>query len=213
MNTPDTLEQLSRQVRSLRRYCIAVTALLVAGLVGAATQVNRFDELSVERLNIIDADGRPRLILANANRFPPPILNGKTFKRAVTPAGILFMNGKGDEVGGLALTDLDKGRVSALAFDYANMDALGLMTRITPDGKDSVAGLIINSRPDESLDPLAAARAVATRIQLQNHNEVAELVLSDSKGRPRLKLFVGTDDQPVIEMLDEKGASVYSVKK
>jgi hypothetical protein len=213
MNSPSQVELLLRQVRNLRRFCIALAVLFAATLLVAATGMTRFDVLSVERLNIVDAQGKPRLVLANAERFPPPTLGGKTFKRAVQPAGIVFFNAKGDEVGGLALTDFEQGRVSALAFDYANADAMGLMTRITPDGKEATTGLQINSRPDEALEPLTALREQQIRVQLHNRNEVAELVLSDRKGRPRLRLAVGHDDKPTIEMLDEAGKPVYSVSR
>jgi hypothetical protein len=164
-------------------------------------------------LNIVDANGKARLVIANAERFPLPILKGKTFKRAVSPAGMVFYNAAGDEVGGLALTDLESGRLSALAFDYASMDAMALMTRISPDGKDAIAGLVINSRPDESLDLKTAASSAVRRIELQNHNDVAELVLMDTKGRPRMRIYVDQNDQPAIEMLDEKGAAVYTLRK
>jgi hypothetical protein len=93
------------------------------------------------------------------------------------------------------------------------MDAMGLLTHISPDGKDASAGLVINSRPDESLDPASAGRSSVRRIELQNHNEVAELVMMDTKGRPRVRLYVDKNDQPVFEMLDEKGAAVYTLRK
>jgi hypothetical protein len=115
--------------------------------------------------------------------------------------------------GGLALTDLQAGHVSALAFDYANADATALFTRISPDGKDASTGLVINGRPDESLDAVRAASSGVRRIELQNHNEVADLVMMDTKGRPRMRLYVDQNDQPAIEMLDEKGAAVYSLRK
>ena len=51
------------------------------------------------------------------------------------------------------------------------------------------------------------------RIELQNRNEVAELVMMDTKGRPRMRLYVDKNDQPAIEMLDEKGAAVYTLPK
>jgi hypothetical protein len=213
MNTPDSLQGLASQVRWLKLQVICLAALLGVLLLGAATSIQRFDELNVERLNIVDASGKPRLVLANAERMPPPILKGKSFKRAVTPAGIIFFNAAGDEVGGLALTDLQPGRVSALAFDYSNADATALVTRISPDGKDASAGLVINSRPDESLDAGSAARTGVRRIELQNHNDVAELVMMDTKGRPRMRLYVDKNDQPAIEMLDEKGAAVYTLRK
>lgn len=213
MKTPDSLDGLARQVRWLKLQVICLAALLGILLLGAAASVQKFDELTVERLNIVDANGKPRLVLANAERLPPPILKGKSFKRAVNPAGIIFFDAEGDEVGGLALTDLNPGRVSALAFDYANADAMALVTHISQDGKDATAGLVINGRPDESLDPGSAARVGVRRIELKNHNEVAELVLMDTKGRPRMRLYVDKNDQPAIEMLDEKGASVYTLRK
>ena len=77
------------------------------------------------------------------------------------PAGVLFFDKAGNEVGGLAVTDLDPGRVLALAFDNANFDAIGLMNRISPDGKDASAGLLINSRPPEGLESPAAGKASA----------------------------------------------------
>ena len=81
----------------------------------------------MERLDIVDADGATRVVLSNQQRFPPPMLNGETFKRAVTPAGLVFYDRKGNEVDGLALTDVQAGKVSALAFDNPNMDAIGLI--------------------------------------------------------------------------------------
>src|SRR5690349_3572221 len=112
MNSPDPLQGLARQVRWLKLQVICLAALLGILLLGAAANIQKFDELSVERLNIVDAHGTPRLVLANTERMPPPILKGKSFKRAVSPAGIIFYNAAGDEVGGLALTDLQAGRLS-----------------------------------------------------------------------------------------------------
>ncbi len=203
MNTHEQIDRLAGQLRWLKVYCTVMTMALVILLLGAAARVNTFDELTVQRLNIVDPAGKPRLVLANMERFPAPVINGKTLKRAVNPAGFVFFNGKGDEVGGLALTDLEGGRLSALVFDYPQSDAIGLLTRISPDGKDSTAGIVINSN----------MKNPSKRIELQNHNEVPELVLSDSKGRPRLRLFVDEGDHPSIEMLDEAGASVYSLRR
>jgi len=213
MNTPDPIQGLARQVHWLKFQVICLAAILAILLLGAAASIKEFDELNVERLNIVDANGKPRLVLANAERLPPPTVKGKSVKRAVSPAGIVFYNAAGDEVGGLALTDLQAGRLSALAFDYANADAIALITHISPDGKDSTAGLVINSRPDESLDLGSASRSGVRRIELKNHNDVAELVMMDTKGRPRMRLYVDKNDQPAIEMLDEKGAAVYTLRK
>ena len=207
------VNQLVSEVRWLKVYCITLTAILGILLLAAASKPNHFDELSVERLNIVDSAGQARLVLANPERFPVPIIDGKRFRRAIDPAGLVFYNAKGDEVGGLAITDQQAGRLSAVVFDYSNADAVGLLARISPDGKEATAGLVINSRPSEALDTRGASEASKRRVELQNRNEVAELVLSDSKGRPRLRVYVDGEDHPAIEMLDETGKAVYSVRR
>lgn len=78
-------------------------------------------------------------------------------------------------------------------------------TQVSPDGKEAMAGVVVNSRPDSALDPPEAGKVATQRIALQNRNETAELVLSDPQGRPRLRLQVGPDGEPRIETLDAQG--------
>lgn len=40
-----------------------------------------FDTLNVQRINVTDADGRTRLIVANSARFPGAIIRGKEYPR------------------------------------------------------------------------------------------------------------------------------------
>jgi hypothetical protein len=207
---PPAIDHMERQLRFLKSWCVALTCALGVLVLSAATRPDP-REISVERINIVDAAGKTRLVIANSERMPPPIVNGKPLPRAVQPAGILFYNAEGTEVGGLALSGHDGGRLSALVFDYGYTDAVGMLTRIDPAAHEAVAGLIINSHPDESLSASQAIRSGSRRVALQNHNETAELVLSDSEGRPRLRLSVSPEGKPGIEMLDEHGANVYSV--
>jgi hypothetical protein len=44
---------------------------------------------------------------------------------------------------------------------------------------------------------------------VQNHNESAEVVLSDPAGRARLRLSVDPQGNPRLEMLDEGGKVTY----
>jgi hypothetical protein len=197
------LERVGAQLRWLKVYCIAVTCALATLLLIAAARPNHFEELSVERLNVVEASGKIRLAISNAARFPPVILKGQTYKRSVNPAGLVFFNEAGDEVGGLALGDPAGGRLSALVFDYTNYDAVAMITRLGPD--ESIAGFTINSRPDPNLTAPQASKVVNQRVALQNRDETAELVLSDKDGKPRLRLQVAPDGTPRIEMLDAKG--------
>jgi len=132
-----------------------------------------------------------------------------TIKRAVNPAGLLFFNDRGDEVGDLATSEPDGGRLSALSFDYPNFDAVGLITRVAGDGKDATAGLVVNSRAPAEMSAASAARVVQQRIAVQNHNESAEVVLSDPAGRARLRLSVDPQGTPRMEMLDDAGEVTY----
>ena len=203
------VDRLARDVRRLKACCVGLGVALGVVLLSAAASSDRHQELTTERLNIVAPDGTLRLVIANEQRFPPPVIDGKTLKRAVNPAGLVFFNDKGDEVGGLALSEPGGGRLSALAFDYPNFDAVGLLTRISGDGKDATAGLVINSRPPAAMPAASAARFAQQRIAVQNHNESAEVVLSDPSGRARLRLSVDAQGKPRMEMLDEAGKVTY----
>lgn len=207
----DSIGRLQREVRLLKASVIALAATVGAALLVGAAHQTTFGEMSAERINIVDAKGTTRLVIANAERFPLPVIDGKTYQRQVHPAGMLFFDKKGGEVGGLAITDLDPGRVLALAFDNSNFDAMGFWNRISPDGKDATAGVVINSRPPESLASPAAAKASQQRIAIENHNETARVVLSDPQGRPRVQLRVDPSGEPVFEMLDEQGKATYRI--
>ena len=51
-----------------------------------------YDEITVKRINIVDGKGNNRLVISNQEMMPPPIVNGKKYKHAVSPAGIIFYN-------------------------------------------------------------------------------------------------------------------------
>jgi len=62
----------------------------------------RFDVITAERINIVDADGKPRLAISNTARFPDAVVRGKSYKRSIGDnAGVLFYDVDGTETGGL----------------------------------------------------------------------------------------------------------------
>jgi hypothetical protein len=207
----ETIARLARDVRRLKACCAVLGAALGVLVLSAASAPleGRHAELTTERLNIVAPDGTLRLAIANEERFPQPVIGGKPARRAVNPAGLVFFDDKGDEVGGLALSEPGGGRLSALAFDYAKSDAVALLTHVAADGSDSTAGLVVNSRPPDAMSAASAARFAQRRIAVQNHNESAEVVLSDPAGRARLRLSVDPQGAPRMEMLDEAGKVIY----
>jgi hypothetical protein len=62
-----------------------------------------FDQITVHRINIVEPDGTPRLVIANEATFPGYFFKGKEGARPdrVGQAGLLFMNNEGTENGGL----------------------------------------------------------------------------------------------------------------
>jgi hypothetical protein len=127
-----------------------------------------FDEISVKRVNIIEPDGKYRLVLANSERFPGLFMEGKEYKHhSRDGGGMLFFNDEGDEVGGLTFgskTVGDNRRASgSLMFDQYKQDQTVGIQYSEANG-NRTAGLRVWDRPDWSIKPLMemSARAAAS---------------------------------------------------
>lgn len=234
------MSKLEKEVRFLKVYAV-VTTLLFGVLVFSAfqqsNQKNRFAEIDVERINIIEKDGKLKMVISNGERQHPGIIDGKTLSRK-RPAGMLFFNDRGDECGGLSFngnqTD-GKGNAGALlAFDRFQQDqTVGL--QYGEGNGQYYAGLRVWDRPDTSLGPvidklvaiekmsegpekaaamkeLRATPGGAERVMVGRDREQAAVVrLSDANGKPRIKLSVNVAGVPKLEFLDEAGKVTYSL--
>jgi hypothetical protein len=230
------MEKLQRDVRLLKVYAIGATllwgSLLFAGF-GQANQKTKFTEIDVERINIVEKDGKLKMVISNSERQHPGVIDGKTLSRT-RPAGMLFFNEKGDECGGLSFSgDQKDGKASAsalLAFDKFQQDQTVGIQYGESNGQ-YYAGLRVWDRPDASLgdviDQLQAIQKMPDGPQktqamqkLRNspaasgpqrvfvgktREKEAALTLSDPQGRPRLQLMVDAQGAARIEFLDEKG--------
>src|SRR5688572_8916740 len=119
---------LRREIRFLRIYAITSSLTLVILCTAAFRQAasGKFDELTVGRLNVVDANGTLRLVLSNKDRMHPGVIGGKVIDRPRPVAGMLFFNEEGDEVGGLTYTGRvteGRGRANAsFMFDQLKQD-------------------------------------------------------------------------------------------
>jgi len=162
--------------------------------------VDNKQNFDAERININDASGKNRVVIANTDNIPGPIIDGKTYKRAYAPAGLIFYDKNGDERGGLAITDNEETNLNALSFDYQNADAIGLLAQDNKHDNYFRAGLLINDK-DLSGKP---GRNI-NRINLLTENGNASLVMKDNNEIPRIILKVDSVGNPSIEMFDKNG--------
>jgi hypothetical protein len=233
-------QSLRRQLRFLRVYAVLNTLVLVVLATAAFRQApapQKFDEINAQRINIVDADGTLRMVIANKDRMHPGIIDGKTIDRPRPVAGMLFFNDEGDEVGGLTFT----GRVAAngarqanagLMFDQLKQDQTIGFSYSEGGGRRS-AGFQVWDRSDtplgELIEKLNAANKIAdkpardaeiAKIRAaappgprrlfvgKNADKAALVSLADADGKPRLTLTVDAAGNPRIEFLDQQGKVV-----
>ena len=152
--------RFEREIRRLKLYAIGCTALAVASLLATALQAqdenDRFAVIDVERINVVEADGRLALVIANSRRLPGPILNGEELDKSLSlgraeAAGMLFVDPAGTEVGGLvysAVTAPDNGYTagSSLTFDQHQQDQV-VGISYSDNGSTRAAGFNVWNRP------------------------------------------------------------------
>jgi hypothetical protein len=233
---------LRRQLFFLRAYVACSSLLLVVLCTAAFRQAapQKFGEVTVERLNVVDANGTLRMVISNKDRQHPGVIEGRTIDRPRPYAGMLFFNEAGDEVGGLTFTGQEvngQRRANAgLTFDQHRQDQTIGISYQESNGRRS-AGLQVWDRAETGLgelvdklnaankltDPaekqkaLEAARASATpgprRLFVGKNSDRAAIVsLADADGRPRLNITVDAAGNPRIEFLDAAGKVVSTVK-
>jgi hypothetical protein len=241
--------KLQKDVSFLKTYCVVITFLFAGFLAffalssgtNATQQKTKFTEIDVERINIVEKDGKLKMIVSNAERQHPGIIDGRLIPPRRRSAGMLFFNDKGDEVGGLSFsgnTGADgKGNASALlAFDRFNQDQT-VALQYGEGGGRYYSGLRVWDRPDRSLglaiDEMqkiakmqdgpektaatqkmnaAAAPGVAERAFVGRDRENAAIVrLNDATGKVRARLLVDASGNPKLEFLDDAGKVTYSL--
>jgi hypothetical protein len=192
----------------LRPYLSTAAA---AAKPSAATRSATFDTLTVQRINVADADGTTRLIIANRDRFPGGIRNGKEYPRSINDAaGMLFLDTNGNETGGLATAKLRENGMAAFIFDYAYQptDGIRMWREESTDGAKWRAGFAIYDRRPYTGVAGESSQGVQ-RITLADENQNAQLVVSDPQGRPRIRIGVDKAGQPSIVMLSPEGKELY----
>jgi hypothetical protein len=146
---------LQRELRFLRAYAALSAAVLIV-LSIAAFRGNsgpaRFDEIDVHRINIVEPDGKVRMVISDKARSTGSIDHGKPLgSPGGTRPGIIFFNDEESEDGGLIYEGQTlNGKVAAnaqLSFDQYGQDQFVYLQYAEERGYRS-AGLYIDDHAD-----------------------------------------------------------------
>jgi hypothetical protein len=180
----------------------------------AATRSATYDTVTVQRINVVDPDGKMRLIIANGARMPGGLVHGKTYPRSIdNAAGLLFLDTNGDETGGLVTAKLHNNDVTNFSFDctYQITDCIRMWKQESTDGARLHESFDIFDR--RSYTGRVESSQGVRRIALADDNQDAQLLISDPQGRPRIRIGVDKAGEPSIVMLSPDGKEVYRAGK
>ncbi|MGH7665258.1 MAG: hypothetical protein ACRENI_13360 [Gemmatimonadaceae bacterium] len=158
--------RILRELRMLKAYAGLMTLLFVVLTVAAFRQgdeKHRFDEIDVERINIVEPDGKLRMVISNRERSIGPIYKGKPFGYpGGSRPGIIFFNDEGTENGGLTFQghrrpDGTFTANAALSFDQFNQDQIVVLNYADNNGVRRM-GLTIGDRTDADIFDLVQER-------------------------------------------------------
>lgn len=196
---------------------VTATALIGALSLSAfakANQKQRFGEIDVERINIIEPNGTLRMVLSGRERSQGPMFKGKPFGYpGGTRAGIIFFSDEGTEDGGLTWegkTEKD-GKYHAvghLSFDQYNQDQIVTLQYADNNGVRQ-QGLRIEDRADIPITELVDKFAAIRKMPAGPERDSAAKKLNDNNGVPlaALRVFIGRDrtKQATLNLADAMG--------
>jgi hypothetical protein len=226
-----TTQSIERDVRFLKRYAAVTTTMLAALSLAAFTRSSsrreKFQEIDVERINVVEPNGHYRMVISNRPRSIGPIYKDKPFGYAGgTRPGIIFFNDEGTENGGLTFTGSScadgrsptTGSACApssyvasthMSFDQFNSDQVVNLDYSDNNGR-RVMGFSINDRADFDIYDMVAQRDSILKIaDTVARNAAMARLVAPRNGVPlsAQRLFLGRDrdKSAVLNLADRNG--------
>jgi len=222
--------RIERDVRFLKIYALVTSTVIVALSVMAFSRQNdapraaevraahaKFDVIDVERVNVMEPDGKYRLVLSSSARSQGPLYKGKPFLYSGTErprAGMIFFNDEGTEDGGLIyggkqLGDTGYTALGHLSFDQFNQDQVFVIQYVDRNGKRRV-GIQINDRHNVNINDWSAQRDSLRKLPDGAQKTEALRKLNDgASDEPRVaeRLYVGRDTlkNAIVKLSDRLG--------
>jgi hypothetical protein len=149
-------DKIQNQIRNLKLYNGFLTLIILSFFIMSfgEYQKKRFEEISVERINIIEKNGSIKMVIANKKLLPPVTLNGKTVSKNPKMnrgPGMLFYNDEGDEIGGYLFGGGNgEGNYGHISMDQYKQDQVIRMKYSEQmDGNERLtsAGILVQGQP------------------------------------------------------------------
>ena len=209
--------RIRREIRVLKAYAL-VTTVLLAVLAFAAFRrqpPQRFTEITVERINVVEPDGTLRLVIANRARSTGPIYKGQPFGYpGGSRPGLIFFNDEGTENGGLTFQghrrpDGTYQAWTGLSFDQFDQDQVVMLQYVDDNGQRRM-GLTVGDRIDVPIIDLVAERdSILAMPEGPAREEALRRWAEPRDGVPLYaqRVYVGRDVQrnAVVELSDPDG--------
>jgi hypothetical protein len=223
---------VERDLRLMKAYVVASTVAIVILMFAAfrpvapplsaaapqtAAQKTKFDEIDVQRINIVEPDGRLRMVLSSAGRSQGPLYKGKPFgyTGAERPrTGIIFFNDEVTETGGLIFGGRQVGdtgytALGHLSFDQFNQDQVFVIQYVDRNGKRRV-GIQVSDRHNTSIVDWVARRDSLSRLpDSPAKAESMRWLMAGDANDPRVaeRVYIGRDTtkQAVVNLSDKWG--------
>lgn len=213
-----TDHDIRRELRLLKGYALVATAMFGVLLLAAFRHTGgreKFAEIDVERINVVEPNGNLRMVISNRPRSIGPIYKGKPFGYAGGGRpGIIFFNDEGTENGGLTFEGKRKpdGTFAAsthMSFDQFDQDQV-LNLDYNEENGERRTGIAIDDRASVDIHDMVMERDSIMRIA----DTVARARALQRWAAPRhgvpltaRRVFVGRDPKKaaVVNLFDPQG--------
>jgi len=214
---------MNRELVFLRTFAV-VTVIGMTFITSTAFKKSgnqKFSEIDVERINIVEKDGTVKMVITNVDRFPngtSKINNRPTNADRKKRSGMLFFNEEGIECGGFIYDGrkTENGHSAGLSLTYDQYDGDQVMQLLTQDvGKGDKrfvsSTLAFNDRPDkesqlktmEIMQELEVLRKKDPKAMEEKYKEYeAQGILG---GVPRVMLGKSRSQNNGLFLFDDKG--------
>lgn len=235
-----SITKVERELRILKIYTALMTVVcaILFGTILKIIKSKNFDEINVERINVVEKDGKLRMVISNKARQHPGSMDGIIFdeRKGRRPPGMMFFGENGNEVGGLVFdSDETWGQGGSLTFDKFRGDQTIQFIHEEDGSENYFAGLKMSDQnmplnelikkqkeisklntkeeQDAAYQDLRVRGLLMTeRLKIgRDFDKAAVIKMKDAKGQVRIELKVEASGEPKLQFLNESGKVVYSL--